>query len=31
MDFTERLNLYLEGGMIQPADVDDIQAIIAYV
>ena len=29
MDFTERLNLYLEGGMIQPADVDDIQAIIA--
>lgn len=29
MDFTERLNLYLEGGMIQPEDVADIQAIIA--
>ena len=28
MDFTERLNLYLEGGMIQPEDVADIQAII---
>lgn len=29
MDFTERLNLYLEGGMIQPEDIADIQAIIA--
>ena len=29
LDFTERLNLYLEGGMIQPEDVADIQAIIA--
>ena len=29
MDFTERLNLYFEGGMIQPEDVADIQAIIA--
>ena len=28
MDFTERLNLYLEGGMIQPDDVADVQAII---
>ena len=28
MDFTERLNLYLEGGMITEKDVDDINAII---
>ena len=28
MDFTERLELYLEGGMINEADVEDINRII---
>lgn len=29
MDFTERLQLYLEGGMIDEKDVRDVNAIIA--
>ncbi len=29
MDFTERLELYREGGMIRDRDVDDINAIVA--
>ena len=28
MDFSERLDLYLEGGMIDQNDVDDVLAII---
>lgn len=28
MDFSERLNMFLEGGMINQQDVDDINAVI---
>ena len=29
MDFTERFELYKEGGMITDADIEDIKAVIA--
>ena len=28
MDFKDRLDMYVEGGMITPSDVEDVKAVI---